>query len=149
VLLQKQHHKEAGFTFLEAIFVLSIISLISIIAIGLFPKYEDRKAENFLEQLEQDIVFMQQAAMSHNTRHRLHWFILNHRYVITNGETAALIVRDYDSDLEINLDTLSIPIIYGPDGNINKGGTMYVSYKKKKYKVVFQIGKGRFRYTKM
>ncbi|WP_028399188.1 competence type IV pilus minor pilin ComGD [Ectobacillus panaciterrae] len=146
---QNQRHKEAGFTFLEALFVLSIVSLISIITLSLYPKYESRKAEDFLEQFQRDLVFMQQSAISHNVRHRLHWFAANHRYVITKGDTGALIVRDYDPDVQIRFDTLAAPIIYGPDGNINKGGTMYVSYKNKKYKVVFQLGKGRFYYIRM
>lgn len=144
-MVQIKQRKEAGFTLLESIFVLSVVSLIALVAVGIFPKFEEKKGEKFLEQFRRDVVFMQQSAMSHSTRHKLHFLPANHQYVITN-EMETILVRNYDHELLVELDTLSSPLIYGADGNINKGGTMYVSFKSKKYKVVFQLGEGRFSY---
>ncbi|UOY93993.1 type II secretion system GspH family protein [Ectobacillus sp. JY-23] len=136
-----------GFTFLETLLVLSIVSILLIVSFGLYPKYEARVLEHFLEQLQKDIMFMQQTAMSHNIRHRLHWFPSDSRYVITGEGTVAVLVRNYDTDIQVRFETLSLPLIYSANGNISRGGTMYVSYKKSIYKVVFQLGKGRFYYS--
>lgn len=136
-------NNEAGFTLLEAIFVLFVVSLIGLIAIGLFPKYEEKKVDTFLEQLRQDIVLMQQSAISHSNSHQLHFYPMDHQYVITNG-IETILIRNYDHDIVIDLNTLPSSLTFGPDGNIGRGGTMYVSYKTKKYKIVFQLGAGRF-----
>jgi competence protein ComGD len=147
VIRSKLSKRQQGFTFLETLLVLSIVAILLIVSFGLYPKYETRVIEHFLEQLQKDIMFMQQTAMSHNMRHRLHWFSSDSRYVITGEGAVAILVRDYDADIKVHFGTLSLPLIYSANGNIARGGTMYVSYKKSTYKVVFHLGKGRFYYS--
>ena len=38
---------------------------------------------------------------------------------------------------------------YNPSGNINRGGTILLSYRSYKYEIVFQLGRGRFTYREM
>ncbi|MFX3624891.1 MAG: competence type IV pilus minor pilin ComGD [Ectobacillus sp.] len=140
---------QGGFTFLEMVIVLGIVSLISLIGMSVFPLYDSRKDEQFLEQFRQDIVFMQQAAISNNSRYSLRWFTAHNKYIITSGDMKVALVREYDPEIKVELVTLSSPMTYNANGNINKGGMMYVFYKQNKYKVVFQLGRGRFSYYKI
>lgn len=141
-------HGKNGFTFLETLLVLLMVSiLVSITSITLLPLSDSRKAKQFVEQFRQDVAFMQQAAISNNSRYSLRLYTADHKYVITkSGDAAAMLSRSYDGALAIDVYTMPNPLTYGGDGNINKAGTMYVRYKGKTYSVVFQLGKGRMYY---
>ncbi|MFD3447746.1 competence type IV pilus minor pilin ComGD [Microbacteriaceae bacterium 4G12] len=139
---------ERGFTLLETLLVLFIVSVLATVGyMNLQPIYEHRKIEQFVEQFQQDVIFMQQAALSNNRRYALRLYPEQHKYNITQvGAENATLVRYYDSQLNIDIGTLPQPLTYRENGNINRAGTMYVSYKNRKYSIVFQIGKGRFSY---
>ncbi|CAG9613898.1 hypothetical protein BACCIP111899_03125 [Bacillus rhizoplanae] len=140
--------KKNGFTLLEMLIVLSAISILSVVTyFNLSSIYEKQKIDQFMNQFSQDILFMQQAAISHRNRHMLRWFPNQAKYSVTSsGETDPVLVRYYSSDIQVNLNTFPNPMTYGADGNINRGGTIIVSYKTKTYYIVFQLGRGRFTY---
>lgn len=140
--------KKNGFTLLEMLIVLSAISILSVVTyFNLSSIYEKQKIDQFINQFSQDILFMQQSAISHRNRHTLRWFPNQAKYSVTSsGETDPVLVRYYPSDIQVNLNTFPNPMAYGADGNINRGGTIIVSYKTKTYYIVFQLGRGRFTY---
>lgn len=143
--------KKNGFTLLEMLLVLSAISILSVVTyFNLSSIYEKQKMNQFMHQFSQDILFMQQVAMSRHNRHTFRWFPNQASYSITSsGETNPVLVRYYPSDIQVNVNTFPNPMSYGPDGNINRGGTIIISYKSKTYHVVFQLGRGRFTYYEM
>lgn len=139
---------ENGFTFLETLLVLFItLILISIASVTLLPLSDSRKAKQFVEQFCQDIAFMQQAAISNNSRYSLRMYTADHKYVITkSGEVGIVLLRSYDPAILIDIHTMPNPLTYGQDGNINKAGSMYVQHQEITYRVVFQLGRGRMYY---
>ncbi|MBO9129667.1 competence type IV pilus minor pilin ComGD [Bacillus sp. 165] len=142
---------EDGFTLLEMLLVLFVVSLLSGLAyVNLIPLYEGKKAEQFFEQLNEDILFMQELAMSTSERTNLQWFPQSHRYIIQQTyEEGPLLSRYYDKKIRVDLHTFPSIMTYSGKGNINRGGTIYVYYKQKTYKIVFQLGKGRFYYNEI
>jgi competence protein ComGD len=142
---------EKGFTLIEMLLVLLIVSMLSGIAyVNLIPLYEKKKIEQFFEQLNEDILFMQELAISTNKRTNLQWFPQSHRYIIQQTyEEGPVLVRYYDRGIQADLHTFPNIMTYTGSGNINRGGTIYVYYKQKAYKIVFQLGKGRFYYNEM
>ncbi|MCP8967099.1 competence type IV pilus minor pilin ComGD [Ectobacillus ponti] len=138
--------EERGFTFVEMLFVLLIAGMAASLPLFyLLPWHESRKLEQFVEQFREDTMFMQQAAISNNGSYQLRMFPKEHLYTIAKaGTLQTVLVREYHGSLQIDQSTLQQPVTYGADGNVNRGGTMYVSYGKKKYRIVFYLGQGRF-----
>lgn len=140
--------KEDGFTLLEMLLVLSVISILSVVTyLNLYPLYEKKKAEQFVEQFSQDVLLMQQLAISHRNYYALRWFPHQSMYRISAVEgDKTMFNRYYDKGIEVDLYTFPNPMMYSSDGNINRGGTVIVTYKSITYRIVFQLGRGRFMY---
>lgn len=143
--------KQHGFTLLEMLLVLFIISLLSVITyFNVAPLYEKQKVEQFLKQFSQDILYMQQLAISRQSHYTLRWFKERHLYSIgESGAEKLLLIREYDSDIKIDLNTFPNPMTYNARGNINQGGTILLSYRTHTYEIVFQLGRGRFTYREV
>ncbi|KYG38979.1 competence protein ComG [Bacillus gaemokensis] len=143
--------KQNGFTFLEMLLVLCVISILSVITyFNVTPLYEKQKVEQFLKQFSQDVLYMQQLAIGHRKRYTLRWFPENHLYRIgKSGEKQFIFTREYDRDIKIDLNTFPNPMTYNASGNINQGGTLLLSYRARTYEIVFQLGRGRFTYREV
>lgn len=131
--------------------VLFMISILSVVAyFNVAPLYEKQKIEQFLKQFSQDILYMQQLAIGHHSHYTLRWFQDKHVYAIgKSGEDTFLFTREYDKNLKINLHTFPNPMTYNARGNINRGGTILLSYREYTYEIVFQLGRGRFTYREV
>ncbi|MES5956740.1 comG operon protein ComGD [Bacillus fungorum] len=143
--------KEKGFTLLEMLLVLFAISVLSMVTyFNVHSLYEKQKIEQFLRQFSNDILYMQQLAINRQKHYTLRWHKERHMYYIGESSTnLSIIKREYDSDIQIDLNTFPNPMTYNPSGNINRGGTILLSYRSYKYEVVFQLGRGRFTYREM
>lgn len=143
--------KQKGFTLLEMLLVLFAISVLSMVTyFHVHSLYEKQKIEQFLRQFSNDILYMQQLAINRQKHYTLRWYKDRHMYYIGESSTnIAIIKREYDSDIQIDLNTFPNPMTYNPSGNINRGGTILLSYRSFKYEVVFQLGRGRFTYREM
>ena len=140
--------KQKGFTLLEMLLVLFSISVLSMITyLNVHSLYERQKIEQFLKQFSNDILYMQQLAINRQKHYTLRWYKERNMYYIgESGSTQFIIKREYDNDIQINLHTFPNPMTYNPSGNINRGGTILLSYRNYKYEIVFQLGRGRFTY---
>lgn len=108
------------------------------------------KIEQFLRQFSNDILYMQQLAINRQKHYTLRWHKDRHMYYIGESSTDhSIIKREYDSDIQLDLNTFPNPMTYNPSGNINRGGTILLSYRSYKYEIVFQLGRGRFTYREM
>ncbi|PGK36351.1 competence protein ComG [Bacillus anthracis] len=143
--------KEKGFTLLEMLLVLFAISVLSMVTyFNVHSLYEKQKIEQFLRQFSNDILYMQQLAINRQKHYTLRWHKDRHMYYIGESSTnLSIIKREYDSDIQIDLNTFPNPMTYNPSGNINRGGTILLSYRSYKYEIVFQLGRGRFTYREM
>ncbi len=143
--------KQDGFTFIEMLLVLSIISIVSIVTyFNVAPLYEKQKVEHFLKQFSQDILYMQQLSITRRNVHMLRWVPAKHMYSIwESGDARSLMIREYERDIHIHLNTFPNPMTYNAKGNINQGGTILLSYRARTYEIVFQLGRGRFTYREV
>ncbi|MFK4423982.1 competence type IV pilus minor pilin ComGD [Bacillus sp. RC51] len=143
--------KQKGFTLLEMLLVLFAISVLSVVThFNVTSLHEKQKVEQFLKQFSNDILYMQQLAIKRQKHYTLRWFKEKHMYYISESETALLIAKgEYDKDVQIDLHTFPNPMTYNPSGNINRGGTILLSYREYKYEIVFQLGRGRFTYREV
>ncbi|WP_433948173.1 comG operon protein ComGD [Bacillus tropicus] len=143
--------KQKGFTLLEILLVLFAISVLSMVTyFNVHSLYEKQKIEQFLRQFSNDILYMQQLAINRQKHYTLRWHKDRHMYYI--GESSmdfSIIKREYDGDIQFDLNTFPNPMTYNPSGNINRGGTILLSYRSYKYEIVFQLGRGRFTYREM
>ncbi|MGH1038448.1 competence protein ComG [Bacillus wiedmannii] len=143
--------KQKGFTLLEMLLVLFAISVLSMVTyFNVHSLHEKQKVKQFLRQFSNDILYMQQLAINRQKHYTLRWYKDRHTYYIGElSENLTIIKREYDSDIQIDLNTFPNPMTYNPSGNINRGGTILLSYRSYKYEIVFQLGRGRFTYREM
>ncbi|MED0825590.1 comG operon protein ComGD [Bacillus pacificus] len=143
--------KQKGFTLLEMLLVLFAISVLSMVTyFHVHSLYEKQTIEQFLRQFSNDILYMQQLAINRQKHYTLRWHKDRHMYYIGESSTdLSIIKREYDSDIQLDLNTFPNPMTYNPSGNINRGGTILLSYRSYKYEIVFQLGRGRFTYREM
>ncbi|OJE39912.1 competence protein ComG [Bacillus proteolyticus] len=143
--------KQKGFTLLEMLLVLFAVSVLSIVThVNVTSLHEKQRVEQFLKQFSNDILYMQQLAIKRQKKYTLRWFKGKKMYYISESETDFLIVkREYNKDIQLDLHTFPNPMTYNPSGNINRGGTILLSYQGYKYEIVFQLGRGRFTYREV
>ncbi|WP_334109775.1 competence type IV pilus minor pilin ComGD [Anoxybacillus sp.] len=137
---------ERGFTLIEMLIVLFIVTTIMAFTVPpLQQTVAERQLQYFLEQFSNDMLYAQQYAMSRKKTVTIIFYFDTCRYQVKEGGTFGkeLLVRSFPSPFQFQMATLSPPLMYYSNGNINKAGTLLVAYGNKKYKIVFQLGKGR------
>lgn len=139
-----------GFTLIESILVLSIVSIMSLVLIiNLVPIYHQKVIDTFLHQFEKDIMFAQQYALVNKEATSIIFVPTEYKYTIgENKISLPLIQRDYNDEINIQANNLQL-ITFNSNGSIRKSGTIHLYYKNQTYKVVFYLGKGRFNIQKL
>jgi len=140
---------ESGYTLFELIIVISILSVILLIAV---PSYHSlsktNEIEHFFEQLQEDIYYTQMTAISRGKPIMLDFITTLSQYrILASNQT--IVKRDYPHDIIVEKGTLETKIEFNPNGNIRKAGTIFIKTANGKYKLTFQLGKGRFEIAKM
>lgn len=130
---------------IEMMIVLTVLSiLLGLVFIQIEPTRSASSTRHFLEKLQSDIRFTQELAYSTGKPHRLTFFPSNHMYSIINNSTTVLKSSEIPKHISINKGTLGYHIIYVSNGNIQKAGTITIHDGKDDYKLVVQLGAGRF-----
>lgn len=144
--------RKNGFTLIEMLLVLMIISVFTALSIPHIEKVAEVKRENYMiEQLTEDILYAQQYAMAYKTAVQV---IFDqgqaHYHIIEMGERQrVLIERSLPDKWIFELATLQMPLAFLANGNVNKAGTVFIKNNTRGYKIVFLLGKGRFYVQKM
>lgn len=136
-----------GFTMVEMLIVLSAFLMLSLTSAFLFTPQKDMlEKELFFSRLKSDLLYSQQYAMSHQETITVHFMPENNYYYIRSMDYSApyLAKRHYSSDIKVERGSLNLMFQYKPDGNIDSFGSIYITAGSKKYKMMIQIGKGRF-----
>lgn len=136
-----------GFTMVEMLIVLSAFLMLSLTSAFLFtPQKDILEKDLFFTQLKTDLLYSQQYAISHQETITVHIMPEYNYYYIRGTDYAApyLAKRYYSSEVKVEKGTLNLLFHYMPDGNIDSFGSIYVSTGSRRFKMMIQIGKGRF-----
>lgn len=150
-LMNELRNDNNGFTLIEVLIVLTVVIILGSIVWSNSSKIYERKVmDQFLRQLQHDLLFVQQYAMVHQKTVYIYWYPNQSYY---EAELTALdgdlFERKYDSAIQVKSMTMKFPITYKPNGSIERGGTIYIQNQDEAYKLIFSIGKGRFRLEKL
>ena len=140
-----QPHKN-GFTLLEVLVVLTVIHAIMFVTIvKVEPLMQQYRLYWFIQQLETDVFYAQETAITRGQVVSLRFSPDKHEYFVIAANTSVPIFRrSYDSRIQIELATLGSQIKFLCNGNISTPGTLFVSSSSITYRVVFLLGTGRF-----
>lgn len=142
--MQKNLKSQKGFTLIEMLLVLFIVStLLFIASVGLKKTYDDIVISTFLNTFENDIYTAQALAISSNSKVKIKFYDGYYEIVHTDGYK-----RYYNSNIIIDENNIE-ELYFNKNGNISQGGTMYIYYEEYEYKFIFNLGMGRFYYERM
>ncbi|WMX58397.1 competence type IV pilus minor pilin ComGD [Peribacillus sp. R9-11] len=138
-----------GYTLSETLIVLVIFVLLSGIGLNLYPSFiKGMENKIFISQLKEDIFYAQQYAISHESLIYLHMDNTNRIYTVTSYKEGVVLERSIPKDIQFLSGTLGLTFHFNQYGNASKAGTMMIDTTKGKYKLILNIGKGRFRIEK-
>lgn len=138
-----------GYTLSETLIVLVIFILLSALGLNLYPSFIKGMQNNmFLNQLNEDIFYAQQYAISHESL--IYFYVDNEKgvYTIYSYKEEVILEREIPKDIQFIKGTLGAAFYFNQYGNASKAGTMTIDTTKGKYKLIVNIGKGRFRIEK-
>ncbi|MGE1162497.1 competence type IV pilus minor pilin ComGD [Peribacillus simplex] len=143
-------HSNGGYTLSETLIVLVIFILLISISPNLYPSFtKGMEIRLFLSQFHEDLFYAQQYAISHEGLIYLHIDNTNKFYSVSSYKEGTLLERSIPEDIQFLSGTLGFSFHFNQYGNASKAGTMMVDTSKGKYKLVLNIGKGRFRIEKL
>lgn len=146
LLLQIKMNKQSGFTLVELLLVLSILSMLILLStplnISSIKKHQDMQ---FLETFQFDVLYIQNLSTVKANNTRISIKFDNDSYSIlstVDGKTETFAVRDYPEGWEV--DTRSITdISFNSTGSIRQPGNIKMTSQNETYIIVFPLGKGR------
>jgi competence protein ComGD len=142
---------ERGFTLTEMTIVLFIVAIVSSLSIGNMKKaYDATKRNEIIYQLEQDLYYAQQKAISHNLMTNVVFLNGSKEYVIRQGGEVILGRKFHQQNVTFLPVTLALnDITFLNDGNARKSGTLQIKIDSITYRLVLLLGRGRFYIEKL
>ncbi|MGE6259002.1 competence type IV pilus minor pilin ComGD [Heyndrickxia sporothermodurans] len=135
-----------GFTLVEMLIVLLIFSLL--LLIGGYSVNALRgtlERDVFFNQLEADLYYVQNYAINRHESVFVQFYPFYDRYTVTSINTKeVLLSRQLPSSIGMMEGSFTSYIIT-PDGNTNKFGTIKFKRNRTEIRLIFNIGRGRFR----
>lgn len=133
-----------GFTLIEMIIVLSILSIIVLITIHISINSVDKLGlTNGINDFETKLEYIETKSLS-TKQPILVWFKPNShkiQYQTNNGDIQS--INLYKG--KVSKDNKFTTLVYDGKGNINQFGTLKLDFNNKHYLVIFRIDKGRYR----
>jgi competence protein ComGD len=125
-----------------------VLLIIGIIGSAAYPKFnafiKNRKTEYFLNSLEKDIMIIQQKAFNESSVYRLTFNNYKDMYQIGTYSSNKVLNRPIPKHITIEGQAMELTIQFNQNGNISRAGTLYIYSEDAVYKMVFQVGKGKF-----
>ncbi|MFD2046052.1 competence type IV pilus minor pilin ComGD [Ornithinibacillus salinisoli] len=134
--------KRNGFTLVELLFVLAILSILLALTMPLTISTVSNQQENqFFNTFQFDVLYTQNLSLGSKDYIRI---IFNQEdYTILNGTTQEIIAtRELPPGWRIDKRNLN-SISFNRNGSIRQAGTISVFTGRSTYKIIFPIGKGR------
>lgn len=137
---------EKGFTLIESLLVLSILFIISLITVfSVKPQYEMTISKEFLTQLQADLLYAQQYAISHQREVTINFMPDQHYYYIRDRYDLPIVVeRHYSQKVLVTPGSLPLYFKFLANGNASKIGSIYIQCGKKHFRMTILLGMGRF-----
>lgn len=130
-----------GFTFIELVFVLFIISLLTFLVIpGLFSTLKKQQTKQFFTTFDADILYIQNSALGTSQHVRI--LFEDDYYVIRNNRTKEAIKRYYPEHIS-RITKSNNRISFNDSGTIISPTSYRFEDETTTYKIVFPLGKGR------
>lgn len=137
--------KKNAFTLLEMLLVISIS--LTMITLTIYPIANTITAlteKQLLEEVKAAIYLAQINAITSKQDTTIS-FIPNENQFIATYNNQPLITIPFGTTLSLQQTKIENYRFSSLDGTINRFSTIHLSETNKKYKIIFQIGKGRFR----
>ncbi|MEK5523498.1 competence type IV pilus minor pilin ComGD [Heyndrickxia sp. FSL W8-0423] len=135
-----------GFTLMEVLIVLLVLSIfIGLGFTSMKPIWSSLEKGMFISQMEADLYYVQSYAVNRHESVVVQFYPFNDRYIATSVTSKSKIV---DRTLPASVDMMNgsfTSFMITPDGNTNKFGTLKFKHSGKEMKLIFNIGRGRFR----
>jgi competence protein ComGD len=143
--------RDRGFTFTEMLLVLSAITVLMAVFLPSLSSLARKKTETYIiTQLRNDLLYAQQYAMTHKTPVAVTFSESRPEYRMMEMKTRKTIfIRTLPNSWKFQLTTLTMPLLFLENGNVNKAGALLLKRKDRAYKIIFLLGKGRFYVQKM
>lgn len=139
-------HSNKGFTLLESLIVLSVVSVVLLFGIlALNPVMEWMQKRMFVSQLQSDIYQAHSYAINRREKVLFVFSRDDNRYSATGESGGLLFKRDIPPPVKITGGTLNqLWFHITPDGTINHFGYVHFSLNDQVIELSFNIGRGRF-----
>lgn len=131
-------NNEAGFTLLELLIVLAIVSLVSIFVLPkMYKTVTNVHAKHYFERLESDVFMIQNAVL--NKEKKAYIYFVNTNYTISMMDQLTInsnpegLVNEYRPN----------QIMFSNKGNIINPSSFIFRDENKRYKLTFPFGAGR------
>ncbi|WP_349407774.1 competence type IV pilus minor pilin ComGD [Pseudalkalibacillus sp. SCS-8] len=130
---------------IEIMMVLSIVVILTgIVVLSLRPLQESREVDQFIQLLTSDLHYAQQYALSEGVPIQVKFNNISEQYIIQSGPMKKIKSVQFPEHVYFQEVSTGLVFEYSSNGTIKKGGTILLRSKKKMYKIVFLLGKGRF-----
>ncbi|ANC77845.1 competence type IV pilus minor pilin ComGD [Fictibacillus phosphorivorans] len=143
--LENIKKRQSGFSLIEMMIVLLIIATISAVA---YPSYDrfrkNRETEYFIRTFQKDIVHMQQKAVNENRIYNLSIDNEKHIYEVRGNGSKEPVKKNFPKHIWFESYSMLLSVQFNQNGNISRAGTLYIHSATASYKMVFQLGKGKF-----
>ncbi|EDE2200107.1 TPA: prepilin-type N-terminal cleavage/methylation domain-containing protein [Listeria monocytogenes] len=137
-----------GFTLLEMLLVLTIsFTLITLITLTIFPissTLSTLREKQLLEEIKASIYYAQINAVATNQDTFIS-FDPTKNQLITYTNSKTLVIIPFSQTLTLTQPKIGNFRFSSTDGSINRFSTIHLTSSTNNYKLIFQIGKGRFR----
>jgi competence protein ComGD len=143
-------NNSSGHTLVEMLIVLVVLTAITNIALVFYDEFNRMKIDrHFIETFSNDLLYAQQYAITNETNVTITINKQEHFYVVISNYFNVLKKVSFDPDIHFESGTLELTVSYNLKGRISKAGSFYMYTPKSTYKIVFNIGIGRFYVTRL
>lgn len=137
--------EEQGYTAIELLITLSmVLLLLSIIGSISYYTYERTLIQQFIQQWNQDLLYMQQTSMVKDHRYQLVIHTDRKGYsILEGGYGKKMIERTLPADWSFQNITLIMPMQFSRSGKLNNPGSFSINGNTTNYQIVCPFGSGR------
>lgn len=137
---------ENGHTLTEMLIVLGMLVIFTAWPIhSLYTFYQEKEIERFLHTLEEDLLFAQHYAYSHEEVTQFLFNSSTGSYSIKPFHSSAFQSKKMPDGVYVESASLKeSDVVFTANGNIRKPGALTIDTPNKRYRLVFLLGSGRF-----
>lgn len=134
-----------GFTFIEILIVLTVLSIMLIFSIFILRSYSEyMEKRNFIEQLQADLYYLHAYALNNKEAVTVRFSPTGRQYEALSGRPEETIIKKSIPEA-IQIVESNIPVFtITPQGTVSNFGKIVFQHHDTRFSLVFYIGRGRF-----